>query len=93
MRRMDVADFETGAVAVEASGPEGGETTLVRQLGERVDLVHQLGQLAALTIMLLAFQFWRQSPSFLKGAFTTNLIIMCAGFILFGYQMTGYFIA
>ena len=53
----------------------------------------ELGQLAALTIMLLVFQFWRQSPSFLKGAFTTNLIIMCAGFILFGYQMTGYFIA
>ena len=43
---MDVADFEASAVAVEASGPEGGETTLVRQLGERVDLVHQLGQLA-----------------------------------------------
>ena len=43
---MDVADFEASTVAVEASGPEGGETTLVRQLGERVDLVHQLGQLA-----------------------------------------------
>ena len=44
---MNVADFEASAVAVEASGPEGGETTLVRQLGERVDLVHQLRQLAA----------------------------------------------
>ena len=44
---MDVADFEAGAVAVEAAGPEGGETTLVRELGQRVDLVHQLGQLAA----------------------------------------------
>ena len=44
---MDVADFEAGAVTVEAAGPEGGETTLVRQLGQRVDLVHQLGQLAA----------------------------------------------
>ena len=53
----------------------------------------ELGQLAALTIMLLAFQFWRQSPSFLRGAFTTNLVIMAAGFILFGYQMTGYFVA
>lgn len=53
----------------------------------------ELGQLAALTIMLLAFQFWRQSPSFLRGAFTTNLVIMSAGFILFGYQMTGYFIS
>jgi len=53
----------------------------------------ELGQLAALTIMLLVFQFWRQSPSFLKGAFTTNFVIMTAGFMLFGYQMTGYFIA
>lgn len=53
----------------------------------------ELGQLAALTIMLLAFQFWRQSPSFLRGAFTTNLVIMSAGFMLFGYQMTGYFIS
>ena len=53
----------------------------------------ELGQLAALTIMLLVFHFWRQSPSFLKGAFTTNFIIMSAGFMLFGYQMTGYFVA
>ena len=53
----------------------------------------ELGQLAALTIMLLAFQFWRQSPSFLRGAFTTNMVIMTAGFMLFGYQMTGYFIS
>ena len=53
----------------------------------------EFGQLAALTIMLLAFQFWRQSPSFLRGAFTANLIIMSAGFMLFGYQMTGYFVS
>jgi hypothetical protein len=53
----------------------------------------ELGQLAALTIMLLVFQFWRQSPSFMRGAFATNMVIMTAGFILFGYQMTGYFVA
>jgi len=53
----------------------------------------ELGQLAALTIMLLLFQFWRQSPSFERNAFTTNFLIMTAGFMLFGYQMTGYFIA
>ena len=29
----------------------------------------ELGQLAALTIMLLAFQFWRQSPSFSERGF------------------------
>ena len=53
----------------------------------------ELGQLAALTIMLLAFQFWRKSPSFIQGAFTTNLIIMTAGFMLFGYQLAGYVVS
>lgn len=53
----------------------------------------EFGQLAALTIMLLAFQFWRQSPSFIRAAFTTNLVIMSAGFMLFGYQVTGYLIS
>lgn len=53
----------------------------------------ELGQLAALTIMLLVFQFWRQSTSFLRGAFTTNFVIMTAGFMLFGYQMTGFFVS
>lgn len=53
----------------------------------------ELGQLSALAIILIAFQFWRQHESFMKGAVTTNLFIMTAGFVLFGYQMTGYFIA
>ena len=53
----------------------------------------ELGQLAALAIILIAFQYWRRSDTFIKGAVTTNLLIMTAGFILFGYQMTGYFIA
>ncbi len=53
----------------------------------------ELGQLAALAFILLAFQYWRQHESFIKGAFATNLLIMCAGFVLFGYQMTGYFVA
>ncbi len=42
---MNVADFETGAVAVQTTGPESGETALVGQLGERVDLIHELAQL------------------------------------------------
>src|SRR5690606_41716210 len=53
----------------------------------------ELGQLAALALILIAFQYWRRSPSFLRGAFTSNVVIMAAGFALFGYQMTGYFIA
>jgi hypothetical protein len=53
----------------------------------------ELGQLCALTLMLIAFQFWRRSDSFLRGAFVTNLAIMTAGFVLFGYQLTGYLVA
>ena len=50
----------------------------------------ELGQLLALTFILLVFQLWRRSPSFLHGAFATNFLIMTAGFMLMGYQLTGY---
>jgi hypothetical protein len=50
----------------------------------------ELGQLAALGIILLAFNFWRRTPGFLRGAWTANAIIMAAGFILIGYQLAGY---
>lgn len=53
----------------------------------------ELGQLAALALILLAFQYWRRSPSFLHGAFASNLAIMTCGFMLMGYQLTGYFVA
>src|SRR5947208_6978953 len=44
---MNVAHLETGPVARETAGPQRGETTLVGQLGQRVDLVHELRELAA----------------------------------------------
>jgi hypothetical protein len=50
----------------------------------------ELGQLAALSVILLAFNFWRRSRSFLSGAWTANVLIMAAGFVLIGYQLTGY---
>jgi hypothetical protein len=53
----------------------------------------ELGQLAALTVILLVFQYWRRSPSFLRGAFVSNVVIMTSGFVLMGYQLTGYFIS
>ena len=45
VRRMDVADFEAGALTRQTAGPEGRETPLVRDLGQRVGLVHELRQL------------------------------------------------
>ena len=42
-----VPDFESGPVTVQAAGPQGGKTALVRQFREGVDLVHELGELGA----------------------------------------------
>ena len=53
----------------------------------------ELGQIAALTVILIVFQYWRRRTSFLRGSFVTNMLIMTAGFTLFGYQMTGYFVS
>lgn len=53
----------------------------------------ELGQVVALTVILLAFQLWRRSGTFLRGAWFANLVIMAAGFALFGYQLTGYLVA
>lgn len=50
----------------------------------------ELGQFAALAVMLIAFDIWRRTGTFLKGAYAANTLIMTAGFVLFGYQITGY---
>jgi hypothetical protein len=33
------------------------------------------------------------SDTFVRSAYATNVVVMAAGFALFGYQMTGYFVA
>jgi hypothetical protein len=37
--------------------------------------------------------FWRKTDNFLRHAYTANVAMMSAGFLLIGYQLTGYFIA
>ena len=51
----------------------------------------EIGQLLALTAVLIALGFWRKRPGYLKHAYLTNSLLMCAGFVLVGYQLTGYF--
>jgi len=68
-----------------ALSPEGLAANLVS-----FNVGVELGQLAALSIILLAFNFWRRSRSFLSGAWTANVLIMAAGFVLIGYQLAGY---
>ncbi|MEO8313704.1 MAG: HupE/UreJ family protein [Pseudomonadota bacterium] len=53
----------------------------------------ELGQVAALTLILLAFQVWRRTCTFVRGAYAANALIMAAGFVLIGYQLTGYVLA
>src|SRR5207248_644268 len=45
MRWMHVADFEARAIAAQSAWPEGREPALVRQLRERIRLIHELRQL------------------------------------------------
>ena len=45
MRRVHVADFEAGALAGQTARPKGGQAALVRDLRERVGLVHELREL------------------------------------------------
>jgi hypothetical protein len=52
----------------------------------------EIGQFLALTTVLLALGFWRTRPGFLRHAYATNAALMTAGFVLVGYQMTGYFV-
>jgi hypothetical protein len=50
----------------------------------------ELGQFLALGLILLALNAFRASGQFFRFASVTNVAIMCAGFLLIGYQLTGY---
>ena len=52
----------------------------------------ELGQFLALTAILIGLTYWRAKPGFLTHAFATNTALMAGGFILMGYQLTGYFV-
>ncbi len=53
----------------------------------------EMGQLLALGGILIIMNFWRRSRAFSYQAFAANVVLMAAGFLLIGYQMTGYLIA
>ncbi|PYR99492.1 MAG: hypothetical protein DMG15_29890 [Acidobacteria bacterium] len=53
----------------------------------------EIGQVLALTGVLIGLSYWRTRPGFLQHAFLTNTVLMVGGFILVGYQLTGYFVA
>ena len=51
----------------------------------------ELGQLLALAAVLIAITYWRRSPSFTRRGFAANMVLLFAGVLLVGYQLTGYF--
>ena len=53
----------------------------------------ELGQCLALTAILIGLTYWRSRSGFLRHAFATNAVVMACGFLLVGYQLSGYFLA
>jgi hypothetical protein len=52
----------------------------------------EIGQGLALAAILIALTYWRTRSGFLRHAFATNAIVMACGFLLIGYQLSGYFL-
>ena len=50
----------------------------------------EIGQVLALTAILIALSFWRSHRAFFRYAFATNTALMIVGLVLVGYQLTGY---
>jgi len=53
----------------------------------------EIGQVLALTVILIGMSFWRRTTSFVRHAYSANVFMMSAGFVLIGMQLTGYFVS
>ena len=53
----------------------------------------EIGQLLALAAILIVMGYWRRTAGFWKHAYTANVLMMSAGFVLIGFQLTGYVVA
>jgi hypothetical protein len=53
----------------------------------------EIGQLLALAAILIVMGYWRRTASFWRHAYTANVVMMTAGFMLIGYQLTGWAVA
>ena len=50
----------------------------------------EIGQVLALSAVLIVLTIWRTRSGFLRYALATNTALMAAGFMLAGYQIAGY---
>ena len=53
----------------------------------------EIGQALALTAILIGLTYWRTRDGFLRHAFAANGLVMACGFLLVGYQLSGYFLS
>ena len=53
----------------------------------------EIGQLLALSGILIVMGFWRRTAVFNRQAVIANTLLMTAGFILIGYQLTGFYLS
>ena len=53
----------------------------------------EIGQALALTFVLIGLTWWRTRSGYLRHAFVTNALLMTGGFLLLGYQLSGYVLA
>lgn len=52
----------------------------------------EIGQLLALAGILILMNLWRQYPAFSRHAVAANVTLMTSGFLLMGYQLSGYWL-
>lgn len=91
---MRIAVFAFGlchglGLATRLQGYVGGDSGLMTNLLS-FNIGVELGQLAALGLILLVLLHWRRQPDFARHAWAANIILMCAGFLLAGNQLAGY---
>jgi HupE / UreJ protein len=52
----------------------------------------EIGQVLALTAILIGFTYWRTRSGFMRHALAFNGVVMSCGLLLIGYQLSGYFL-
>ncbi|MEQ8346429.1 MAG: HupE/UreJ family protein [Sneathiellaceae bacterium] len=53
----------------------------------------EIGQILALAAILIVMGYWRRTTSFWRHAYAGNVVMMSLGFMLMGFQLTGYVIS
>lgn len=83
--------FHGFGLATKLQEFEFGEEGLIQNL-IAFNVGVELGQIFALTFVLLLLSFWRRHATYLKFSAVSNTLLMSGGIILTMFQLTGYFI-